>query len=160
MWCTSYTVKRNKCLNKLSFTVCCCCIWCRFRRPPWFRWRWRSHLKPIKTLSYHYHPLLSDIAMAWLWDEAPCQVFHIVCKNPSRTSKLNLMQWLRKASSAIINELRKHQYIFRAVQFMESPRDFGIDIREVPSFQPVDSRLGRTGESEWAKRGIKVCWTI
>ena len=116
VWCTSYTVKRNECLNKLSFTVCSCrcCIWCRFRRPPWFRWRWRSHLKPIKTLSYHYHPLPSDIAMTWLWDEAPRQVFHItifhiVCKNPWRTSKLNLMQWLRKASSAI--ELRKHQYI-------------------------------------------------
>ena len=65
------------------------------------------------------------------------------------------MQWLRKACS-IINELRKHQYIFTAVQFMESPRDFGIDIREVPSFQPV----GWTGESERAKKGIKVCWAI
>ena len=43
---------------------------------------------------------------------------------------------------------------------MESPRDFGIDIGEVPSFQPVDSRLGWTGETEWAKGGIKVCWTI
>ena len=43
---------------------------------------------------------------------------------------------------------------------MESPRDFGIDIGEVPSFQPVDSRLGWTGETEWAKRGIKVCWAI
>lgn len=43
------------------------------------------------------------------------------------------MQWLRKASS-IINELRKHQYIFTAVQFMESPSDFGIDIRESPVF--------------------------
>ena len=85
---------------------------------------------------------------------------HIVRKTSWRTSKFagndyaKLLQlWIGKANISL-----QPFSLWPESPPPPPPLQFGINIREVPSFQSVESRLGKTGESQWANRGIKVWW--